>query len=201
MITVFRLLSWCFHPVVIPMAGVCAYFLASPKHTTLAIQASLAAPVGIITLVIPLVAYEILSNVGVLKSKKIIGTKDLGIVLAVYVTLLLIVLFKVLPKHGIVELYFYLLGLICGFFSSLVLLLFRVKVSMYMLGMGALLMYLVSLSIHFEINITLAISVFVLLTGVVASVNLYDNKSSGSQLLIGFLLGALAQVLTISYWL
>jgi len=75
------------------------------------------------------------------------------------------------------------------------------KASLHMLGMGSILMFLVNLSIHFEINITIALSFFVLATGLVATSRLYLRAHSRLQVLIGFLLGAVSQLLTVSFWL
>jgi len=63
--------------------------------------------------------------------------------------------------------------------------------------MGSLLMFLIGLSLHFEVNITLAISIFTLLTGIVATSRLYLKAHSKIELLIGFLVGFCSQLVTL----
>ena len=72
---------------------------------------------------------------------------------------------------------------------------------MHLLGMGSILTFLVALSIHFEINITIAISLFTLCTGLVATSSLYLKAHTANELLIGFLLGSCSQLIILKYWL
>ncbi len=85
--------------------------------------------------------------------------------------------------------------------TSLLLLFLNFKSSLHLMGMGSLFMYLTCLSVHFEINITLALSILILMTGLVASSRLYLKAHSKPELLIGFLVGAISQLLTIKFWL
>lgn len=70
-----------------------------------------------------------------------------------------------------------------------------------MAGMGSLFMFLVSLSIHFEKNIIIALSLFILASGLVATSRLYLRAHNASEMLIGFFIGLLSQLLTVRYWL
>jgi hypothetical protein len=81
------------------------------------------------------------------------------------------------------------------------LLFIKFKTSMHLLGMGSILMFMIGLSIHFETNITLAISFFTLLTGLVATSRLYLKSHNRNELLIGFLIGCCSQLIILKYWL
>jgi membrane-associated phospholipid phosphatase len=111
------------------------------------------------------------------------------------------VVYKVIPNNYIVELYFYFVGLIAATLATLILLLFKIKCSMHLLGLGSLFMYLINLSIHFEINITLALSLFIFLIGLVATSRLYLKAHTKAELIIGFFIGLISQLLTVKYWL
>ncbi|MEC7265555.1 MAG: phosphatase PAP2 family protein, partial [Bacteroidota bacterium] len=78
---------------------------------------------------------------------------------------------------------------------------FKFKTSMHLLGMGTLLTFMIALSIHFERNITLAISLFTLFTGLVATSRLYLRAHNRNELLIGFLIGCCSQLIILKYWL
>ena len=70
-----------------------------------------------------------------------------------------------------------------------------------MVGVSGLLMFLINLSIHFEINLIIAISALILLTGGVASARLYLRAHTKIELTIGLFIGLLSQLLTVQYWL
>lgn len=70
-----------------------------------------------------------------------------------------------------------------------------------MMGVSSLLMYLIALSIHFEVNIVIAISFFTLASGLLATSRLYLQAHSRGEVVIGFMLGFLCQLMTLKYWL
>lgn len=111
------------------------------------------------------------------------------------------IIYKVLPINYTPELYYYFIGLILALTTSLLLLFIKFKTSMHMLGIGSLIMYLINLSLHFEINLTLSLSVLVLFAGIIASTRLYFKAHSKLEVIVGLLIGIVAQFLTISYWL
>jgi hypothetical protein len=111
------------------------------------------------------------------------------------------ILLKVIPNNYILEVYFFFAGLLTAAIACLVLIFFKFKTSLHMLGMGSYLMFLIALSIHFEVNIIIAISLFTLLTGIVATARLYLNAHTRAEVLIGFLIGFGSQLLTIKFWL
>ncbi len=121
--------------------------------------------------------------------------------LYVSLSLLLIVIYKIIPNNFTIELHYYFIGLISAVMATLLLLFFNFNSSIHLMGMGSLLMYLVGLSVHFEINITLIISLVILATGLVASSRLYLNVHSRAEVLVGFLIGLVSQLLTVKFWL
>ncbi|MGB5377840.1 MAG: hypothetical protein WBN26_07625 [Muriicola sp.] len=121
--------------------------------------------------------------------------------LMINLILLLMILLKVIPDNYTIELYFFFLGLIAATSTCLFLLLIRFKTSLHMMGMGSILMFLIALSFHFERNIVIAISFMMFASGMVATARLYLKAHSRAELLIGFLVGMISQLLTIKFWL
>ncbi len=64
-----------------------------------------------------------------------------------------------------------------------------------------LLMFLIALSIHFEVNLILAISVAILITGILATSTLYLKAHTAAEVFIGLTIGAVSQLLTLKFWL
>ncbi len=196
-----RIISYLFHPLFIPFAGTLAYFIVTPKYSPLELQSGNILPIFILTIIIPIIAYLILSNLGLVSSMFIPNIKERRYPLYINILLLLTVLYKVIPNNFTIELYYYFAGLVGASFASLLLLYFNFKSSLHMAGMGSLFMFLVSLSIHFEKNITLALSLFILASGLVATSRLYLRAHNGPEMLIGLFIGLLSQLLTVRYWL
>ncbi len=193
--------SYIFHPLFIPIAGTIAYFIITPKYSPIEEQSGNILPIFILTVIIPIIAYLILKNVGLINSIFAPTIKERRYPLYISILLLLMVIYKVIPNNYTAELYYYFLGLIAASMASLLLLYLNFKSSLHLMGMGSIFMYLTCLSVHFEINITLALSALILLAGLVASARLYLKAHSKAELLVGFLIGAVSQLLTIKFWL
>jgi len=196
-----KFISYVFHPILIPIAGTLAYFLITPRFSPPEFQSSNILPIFILTVIIPIIAYLILKNLGLLSAISMPTTKERKYPYAISIVLLFMIIYKVIPNNYTAELYYYFIGLVAATFTSLLLLFLNFKSSMHLMGMGSLLMFLVSLSIHFEINIIIALSLFVLATGIVATSRLYLKAHQKSEVIIGFLIGLLTQLFTIKYWL
>lgn len=193
--------SYIFHPLFIPVAGTVAYFLITPKYSPIEAQSGNVLPIFILTVIIPIIAYLILKNLGLVHSVVAPTIKERHYPIYISILLLFMVVYKVIPNNYAAELHYYFLGLIAAAMATLVLLFLNFKSSMHLMGMGSLLMYLICLSVHFEINVTLALSALILLTGLVATSRLYLKAHSKPELLIGFLIGIVSQLLTVKFWL
>jgi hypothetical protein len=195
-----KTISYISHPLLVPIAGTLAYFAVAP-YSTLEQQSGNILPIFILTVIIPIIFFLILKNMRLISSIFAPQLKERKYPLIISVILYLMVLKKVIPQNYVVELYYYFVGLLIGTFATLLLLFFKFKTSIHLLGMSSLLMFLVGLSIHFEINITLAIGLITLLTGLTSTSRLYLRAHTLIELVIGFFLGSLSQLLVFKYWL
>ena len=196
-----QIVSYIFHPIFAPIAGTVTYFVITPKYSPLELQGGNILPVFILTVIIPILSFFILRNIGVVKSMALTRTKERLLPMLIYLILLLMIIYKVIPNNYTVEIYFYFVGLVLANLSCFLLVILNYKASLHMLGMGSFLMFLINLSIHFEINITIALSFFVLASGLVATSRLYLRAHTRMEVVIGFFLGAVSQLLTVSFWL
>jgi hypothetical protein len=183
------------------MAGTVSYFLITPKYTTIELRSGNILPVFILTIIIPILSFFILKNIGVVSSVFLTKTEERRYPLMINLILLLMILLKVIPDNYTIELYFFFLGLIAATSTCLFLLLIKFKTSLHMMGMGSLLMFLIALSFHFERNIVIVISFILFASGVVATARLFLKAHTRTELLIGFLVGIMSQLLTIKFWL
>ncbi|NNK20814.1 MAG: hypothetical protein HKP07_05870 [Flavobacteriaceae bacterium] len=196
-----QLVSYIFHPIFVPLAGTISYFLITPKYTTLEMRSGNILPIFILTIIIPILCFFILKNLGIVKTIFLTRAEERKYPLMISLILLLMILLKVIPDHYTQELYFFFLGLIAATSTSLLLLLIPFKTSLHMMGVGSILMFLIALSIHFERNIVVAISLMFFASGLVASSRLFLKAHNRTELLIGFMVGVVSQLLTLKFWL
>lgn len=196
-----KIVSYIFHPLFIPITGTIAYFQITPKYSPLDLQGGNILPIFILTVIIPIILFLILKNIGIVHSIQLPTIKERKYPLYLNLALLFIVIYKVIPNNYIIELYYFFVGLIIATLASILLLFFKVKSSMHLLGMGSLFMFLTNLSVHFETNITLALSISILVTGLVTTSRLYLNAHTKAEVFIGFCIGMISQLLTVKYWL
>ncbi|MDC6384065.1 hypothetical protein D2V93_16885 [Flagellimonas taeanensis] len=196
----YNIISYIFHPLFIPIGGTILYFFVAP-YSTLEMQSGNIVPIFILTVIIPIIFFLILKNLGVISSIFLPTIQERKYPLYISCIIFLMILYKVIPNNYVHELFYFFTGLLTATGTALLLLFIKFKTSMHLLGMGSILMFMIGLSIHFETNITLAISFFTLLTGLVATSRLYLKSHNRNELLIGFLIGCCSQLIILKYWL
>ncbi|MBC6997184.1 hypothetical protein [Cytophaga sp. FL35] len=194
-------ISYIFHPLFTPIGGTVAYFILTPKFTPPELKYGNLLPIFILTVIIPVIAYFILRNLGVVSTVFVPNLKERKYPLYINLLILFLVVYKVIGSYFIVELHFFFIGLIIATMTTLLLLFFKLKASIHLMGMGSIYMFLVCLSIHFEINITLGLSLLTIATGLVATSRIYLKAHTKPELVIGLFIGLLSQLITIQYWL
>jgi hypothetical protein len=195
-----RIISYVFHPLFIPIGGTIAYFALAP-YSSLEQQSGNILPIFILTVIIPIIFFFILKNLKLITSIFAPSVQERKYPIYISIGLYLMILYKVIPQNYINEVYYYFVGLLTAAVAVLVLLFLKFKASIHLLGMGSILLFLIGLSIHFEINITIAIGVFTLFSGLVATSRLYLKAHSIPELIIGFIIGACSQLFLFKFWL
>ena len=128
-------ISYIFHPLLAPIAGTLAYFSVAPTYISLEQQSGNILPIFILTVIIPIIFFFILKNIGVVHSVFAVTTKERSYALFINIALFLMIVLKVIPQNYINELYFFFVGLIAGHVAALLLIFLKFKASIHMLGM------------------------------------------------------------------
>ena len=121
--------------------------------------------------------------------------------LLLQIMLMSILIAKSITIDRYFELFFFFSG---GLFSTIIafmLLFAKIKASIHMIGMSALTVFIIGLSVHAEVNIINTVVFFVLMNGFVASSRLEMNAHTKKELAIGFVCGMLPQLLLLYFWL
>jgi hypothetical protein len=196
-----KLISFILHPLFIPTYGTVFYFMVTPKYSPLEMQGGNILPIFILTVIIPLASLLILKQLGMMRSPLLQSAEERIYPLLIFLALILMVLLNIIPNHYTIELYYYFMGMALATASCLFLALLGKVVSLHMVGIGSVLMFMVNLSIHFEKNIVVAISLCTLGCGLLASARLFLKLHGRAAMLTGWLIGLISQLILVQFWM
>ncbi|WP_232731972.1 hypothetical protein [Confluentibacter lentus] len=77
----------------------------------------------------------------------------------------------------------------------------KFKASIHMIAVSGLFMFFIALSIHFSININGTLALMSIITGAIATSRLHLKAHTYKELILGFFVGLIPQLLLISNWL
>ena len=196
-----RSAAYIFHPLLIPLIGVRLYFGLTPRFIEPQIINAKTYAIIIITILIPLISYFLLKNLSLVKSINLKEVQERKFPLMIQTLLFLIIIKMVFSSYQSPEMYCFFVGVLFTTISALVLVLFNFKVSLHQMGVAGVTMFLIALSIHFNKNYLLEIGIFFLINGWVASSRLDTKSHTILELLVGFFIGVIPQIVMLNYWL
>ncbi len=199
--SVLKSISFIFHPLIMPLLGVIFYFSKSPRHfTDELIQAKLVS-LSILTILLPILIYFLLKTLGKTHSIYLKTTKERVIPLVVNALIILLVIKRVFPSNQIIGLHYFFIGILISTLVCLILAVLEFKASIHMIAISGVFMFALGLAINFSININGSLALIILIAGAIASSRLHLNAHTNIELIIGFCVGFLPQLLVFNYWL
>ncbi len=198
---IFTAATYIFHPLFTPLLAALACFVVGPYRTTSPGLEELVLPLMVLTLVLPLLAFALLFQIGVISSPISATLNERIYPLLIHVVLLSILVYQMLPTQEYRTLIYFFVGLIGSSLAALVLIPLQFKISLHMTSLGSIWMYLIALGIHYEQNITLTIALWSVICGLVGTARLYLRAHTRWEVTTGMLLGVFSQLFTLKYWL
>lgn len=196
-----RLGAYLLHPLLMPLIGASIYYSITPRYVdSESIQSKLLVIV-IVTILIPIVTYFLLKNLKLVQSIKLEEVSERKIPLMLQCVLIFIILRVLFDAYITPELYFFFVGILFSSFSALFLVIFKIKASLHQMGIAGLTFFVIALSVHFKINMLLWIGLLLFANGWVASSRLHTLSHSKAELVLGFFIGIIPQLLMLSFWL
>ncbi len=194
-------MSYVFHPVFIPLMGTSLYlYIYRDFFETRDIQIMLVR-IAILTLLIPLVFLYFLKVIGKIDSMMIQKAEQRKMPLAFQVMLMSLLLLSVELYQSMPGLYLFFLGGMASTLIALGFLFLQKKVSLHMIGMGALTSFVMGISLETGENISYLIALLFVVCGAVASSRLLMKAHNYIELTLGFLTGLLPQLILWRFWL
>lgn len=196
-----RIGAYLLHPLLMPLLGALIYFVITPRFIDSEIIRAKLFAIVIITLVVPIVLFILLKNMGWISSLELQNVKERKIPLMLQCLLLLLIIKMVFDPYDSPEMYFFFVGVLFSTISALLLVIFKVKVSLHQMGIAGVTMFIIALSVHFKVNMLVWIGLVALANGWVASSRLHTNSHSYPELILGFFVGLIPQFLMLNFWL
>lgn len=193
--------SYLFHPIFIPVYAALFYFFLNDSYFTTPEKYFAIFQIVIITILLPILFFFLLRISGQVDSIMIseISQRKIPLVIQCFLTILLVR--KSITLDHYPEFHFFFLGGLLSTVLALVLLFLRTKASLHMIAISAFTVFVIGLSIHNQTRNINVIAFLVLMNGFVASSRLEMKAHTPKELMIGFLLGVIPQLLLLRFWL
>lgn len=187
------LFSYLFHPIFISFFGTLVYFSITHSFFFINQIYLIGIQVLILTILLPLSLYFLLKSMGKVSSFSEADIQQRKLPLLIQAFLLYVLFYRSTSLEISPELFYFFQG---GFWCAVlafVLLLFRVKASLHMMGVVSLVVFTAFLSVKYYTSISYLLVGF-LLIGLVASSRLYMKAHTVRELLMGSFLGFSTQI-------
>ena len=148
--------------------------------------------IGIMTIFIPIVFFFMLRTLEKVSSHFLEEVKERKWPLLFYAALDFVIMKYVLDAFDYPELYYFFLGVFTSTLAGLVMVIFRIKISLHMMGLAGLTTFLILLSLHFNLNLVYSISFLIAITGLTASSRLQYKAHTMNELAFGIVAGPAA---------
>ena len=193
--------SYLFHPIFIPVYSAFIYFFLNGTYFPNPEKYFAIFQIVVITILLPILFYLGLRTAGKVNSVMIseVSQRKIPLVIQCFLTILLIR--KSITLEHFPEFHFFFLGGLLSTILALVFVFLKTKASLHMVAISALTVFVIDLSIHNQTQNINMIAFFVLMNGVVASSRLEMKAHTNKELLLGFLLGVIPQLILLRFWL
>ena len=195
------LFSYLLHPLFIPLYGTLVYLFCVENSFENVQKYLMLIQIVLITILIPMLFLYLLKIIGKVDSIMVSDISQRKMPLIIQSFLMALLILKSITIERVPELFFFFFGGMVSTFIAILLLFLKSKASIHMIGIGSLTVFVIGISIHNYNNMLVPISLLILLNGVVASSRLAMKAHTVKELLIGFLLGWIPQLLLFYFWL
>lgn len=196
-----RIAAYLLHPLLMPFLGALTYYLITPRFIDREIVYTKLFAVLIITFFVPVIFFFLLKNLKLVESIHLKEVKERKVPLMIQSVLLLLIIKLVYNPYDNPELYYFFVGVLFSAMTALLMVFFNFKISLHQMGIAGVTMFLVALSIHFQVNMLLWIGLFLFFNGWLATSRLYTYSHTYPELFAGLFIGIIPQMLVLNFWL
>lgn len=197
---ILRIAGYIFHPLLMPLFAVLWYYAITPRFLEPQVMLANIYAIATLTTFTPIVLFFMLKNIGIVSSIHLVDVRERKYPLMIQVLLLLLIIKLIFKPYQEIELYYFFVGILATSLTALFLVLFKFKVSLHQMAIAGVTMFLIGVSIHFNINMLGSISILCIVNGLVASSRIHTKSHSVIELCFGFFIGGIPQFLLFGFW-
>lgn len=190
-----KFISYFFHPINFPIIGTILYFLLLPEYIFKA-QEHLILIVTIVgTYVFPLFILVLLKQFEMIKSYHMETIEERKFPTVLFIGISLILGNWLLKTNVVNVLSLFYFGFTLALTCSYLALHLKLKISLHTGAVGGLIGFLICFSYHYKINVVLFLSLFFLISGLIAYSRIRLQAHKVNEIVIGFILGIFSQII------
>lgn len=191
-----QIVSYLFHPILLPLQTVGLYFFVQYSYFSPLELSIILSQVALVTFFIPISIYYLMRSLRILKSSVMVNeTKERIFPFAINILLLYTLKSLVLYNSSAYELKIYFWGLIGTYSLLLVSALLKQKYSVHTALLTAGLTFFTLLLLHQNTAALILLIGCILLTGLTASARLYLRVHTSYEVFVGGLIGSVPQLI------
>lgn len=193
--------SYLFHPLFISVYAVVVFFFFGKHGYDYQEVYLVIIQIVIITIFIPLTVYYLLLSIGSVDSIMLERKNQRRWPLLIHSILLLILIRKSITLDYFPILYFFFLGSFISTFWAFVFLFSKFKVSLHQLAITSFTVFVIAISLHYNVRMLWVIVPLLLCNGLVATSRLVMKAHTPAELILGGLIGFIPQIGLLYFWL
>lgn len=195
-----KLISFIFHPIIVPIASALLYFILIPNHIPKNITYYILGLIFITTYILPVVLLFILKKTQLIEDfhLKTIDERKFPII---FFTILSFLIGRLLLKPAIVDVLGYsFIAISISMLVVYLLFFLKIKTSLHTLAIAGQIGFITIISYHYKNNLLVLLVFLFLLLGIIGSSRLKLKAHTSLEVLLGFFIGFLPQFILYSYY-
>lgn len=190
-----------FHPLFIPLYTVLCFFSIDDNYLVPAEKILIIIQVIIIMVLIPVAFFFMLRTFGKVDTVMVSDVRQRKLPLLLQSALIFLLIWQGISPDRVPELYYFFIGALAASILSLGFAFAGIKASLHMAALGAMLLFIIGLSIQNHYHAIGTVASLLVFTGLVASSRLEMEAHHAGELVLGFFAGAVPQVAVWYFWL
>jgi len=191
----YKFVSYIFHPVLIPIVCTLLYFIIIPNHIPRNFAYWVLIIVFATTYIFPLLLLYFLKKVKLIENYHLSSINERKFPIFFFTALTLFLGIRLLKFNVVDLLAFSFFGCALALSISFILLFIKIKTSLHTLGISGLIGFISIISYEYKINLLVLLIILFLIFGIIATSRLKLQAHKTSEVLIGFIIGLLSQLI------
>ena len=196
----FKFISYFFHPINFSIIGTILYFLLIPEYIFKPQEHLIITIILIGTYIFPLFLLIFLKRFKMIDSYHMVSVEERKFPTLLFISICYILgnwLFKS-TVVDILSLFYFGYGL--GLIFTYAFLYFKIKLSLHMSAIGGIIGFFIYFSFYYKINLIVLLSIFFILSGLIATSRLRLKAHTIPEVFLGFTFGILSQFIVYSIY-